>query len=404
MGVEDLGTRIAPGDAVGLARALVRIDSGNPSLVPGAPGEGAIAQFLARVLRAWGMNVELHEVAPGRPNVVAHLGGGGGGRSLMFNGHLDVVGVDGMVHPPFDADERDGRLFGRGSSDMKAGVAAMCAAAARAAADGGLPGQIIVAAVVDEEFESLGTRALVARGTRADAAIVTEPTRLAIMPAHKGFVWLDVALRGRAAHGSRWDIGIDAIRHAGLLLAELDRIDTEVLPAREHPLLGRPSVHASLIEGGAGMSTYPERCLLRLERRTIPGERLADVVAEVEGACARVRARRPTFAADVTVGVTQSPSDVETGAPIVRALDAALRACGEAVRVEGMSAWTDAAILNDAGIPAVCFGPGDITLAHAAEEYVIIDEIERATTVLTGLARQWCGRTTDADGHPAWPN
>jgi acetylornithine deacetylase len=399
--IADAGARIAPGDSVALTRALVQIDSGNPSLVPGAPGEGAIARFLARVLQSWGLTVELHEAAPGRPNVVARIGTGRG-RSLMFNGHLDVVGVDGMIHPPFDAEERDGRLFGRGSSDMKAGVAAMCAAAARAAADGALPGEIVVTAVVDEEFESLGTRALVARGVRADAAIVTEPTKLAIMPAHKGFVWLDVLLQGRAAHGSRWDIGVDAIRHAGLLLAELDRIDSEVLPARRHPLLGRPSVHASLIEGGAGMSTYPERCLLRLERRTLPGEDVEDVVAEIEAACARVRARRPTFAADVTVGVTQSPSDVETDAPIVRALDAALRRCGEAVRVDGMSAWTDAAILNDAGIPAVCFGPGDITLAHAAEEYVIIDEIERATTVLTSLARQWCGRTTDAHADAAW--
>jgi acetylornithine deacetylase len=404
VGLADAGGHIAPGDAVALTRALVRIDSGNPSLVRGAPGEGTVARLLAGVLQSWGLRVELQEAAPGRPNVVARIGMGRGGRSLMFNGHLDVVGVDGMTHPPFDAEERDGRLFGRGSSDMKAGVAAMCAAAARAAADGGLRGEIVVTAVVDEEFESLGTRALVASGVRADAAIVTEPTKLAIMPAHKGFVWLDVALRGRAAHGSRWDIGIDAIRHAGLLLAELDRIDSEVLPARGHPLLGRPSVHASLIEGGAGMSTYPERCLLRLERRTIPGERVADVVAEVEAACARIRARRPTFAAEVALGVTQSPSDVETDAPVVHALDAALRACGESVRIEGMSAWTDAAILNDAGIPAVCFGPGDITLAHAAEEYVIIDEIERATAVLTSLARQWCGGTTDADADGAWPS
>ncbi|MDQ3949262.1 MAG: ArgE/DapE family deacylase [Gemmatimonadota bacterium] len=387
-----------------MTRALVRVDSRNPTLVAGAPGEATIAQLLAGVLDAWGFRVELQEAAPGRPNVVARIGAARGGRSLMFNGHLDVVGVDGMVHAPFEADERGGRLFGRGASDMKAGVAAMCAAAARAAAGGQLGGEVIVTAVVDEEFESLGSRSLVARGVRADAAVVTEPTRLAIMPAHKGFVWLDVALRGRAAHGSRWDIGVDAIRHAGLLLAELDRIDSEVLPARSHPLLGRPSVHASLIEGGAGMSTYPERCLLRLERRTIPGERVADVVAEVEAACERVRARRPTFAAELAVGVTQSPSDVETGAPIVRALDAALDAAGEAVRIEGMSAWTDAAILNDAGIPAICFGPGDIALAHAAEEYVIIDEIERATAVLTGLARQWCGGTTNGDGGAAWHN
>jgi acetylornithine deacetylase len=397
-------SEVAFGDAVALTRALVRVDSRNPTLVAGAAGEAAIAQLLADVLDAWGFRVELQEAAPGRPNVVARIGANRGGRSLMFNGHLDVVGVDGMIHPPFEADVRDGRLFGRGASDMKAGVAAMCAAAARAAADGQLAGEVIVAAVVDEEFESLGARSLVARGVRADAAVVTEPTRLAIMPAHKGFVWLDVTLHGRAAHGSRWDIGIDAIRHAGLLLAELDRIDTEVLPTRDHPLLGRPSVHASLIEGGAGMSTYPERCLVRLERRTIPGEGVADVIAEVEAACARVRARRPTFAAELAVGVCQSPSDVETRAPIVRALDGALRAGGEGVRIEGMSAWTDAAILNAAGIPAICFGPGDIALAHASEEYVIIDEIERATAVLTSLARQWCAGTDNRDGVAAWHN
>jgi acetylornithine deacetylase len=403
VGVTAGGGRISRGDAVELTRALVRVDSRNPSLVASAPGERAAAHLLAGVLESWGFRVELQEAAPGRPNVIGRIGASDGGRTLMFNGHLDVVGVDAMVHAPFDGSERGGRLFGRGASDMKAGVAAMCAAAARAAADGTLGGEVVVAAVVDEEFESLGSRTLVARGVRADAAVVTEPTRLAIMPAHKGFVWLDVTVHGRAAHGSRWDIGVDAIRHAGLLLAELDRLDAEVLPARSHPLLGRPSVHASVIEGGAGMSTYPERCLLRLERRTIPGERVADVVAEIERACACVRARRPIFAADVTVGVTQEPSDVDSGAPIVRALGAALGACGEPARIEGMSAWTDAAILNAAGIPAVCFGPGDIALAHAAEEYVIIEEIERATAVLTTLARAWCGNTAHADVGGAWP-
>jgi acetylornithine deacetylase len=400
--VTDVATRIPVGDAVALTRALVRVDSRNPTLVDGAPGEAAVARLLAGVLETWGFRVELQNAAPGRPNVVARIGRASGGSSLMFNGHLDVVGVDGMTHAPFAGEHRDGRIFGRGASDMKAGVAAMCAAAARAAGDGTLTGEIIVAAVVDEEFESLGTRTLVAHGVRADAAIVTEPTRLAIMPAHKGFVWLDVTIHGRAAHGSRWEIGVDAIRHAGLLLAELDRIDTDDLPLQTHPLLGRPSVHASLIEGGTGMSTYPERCLLRLERRTIPGEQVADVVGEVEAACARVRARRPTFAAELAVGVTQSPSDVAVEAPIVRALDGALRARGEPPRVEGMSAWTDAAILNDAGIPAICFGPGDIGLAHAAEEYVIIEEIERATAVLTELARRWCGSATNGHSTGAW--
>jgi len=382
--------RVARGDAVALTRELVRIDSRNPSLVAGAPGEAAIARTLSEILREWGFRVELQEAAPGRPNVVARVGTAGS-RSLMFNGHLDVVGIEGMTHPAWGDDSRDNsRIYGRGSSDMKSGVAAMCAAAARAV-DSGLAGEIIVAAVVDEEYESAGTRTIVERGIRADAAIVTEPTQLAIMPAHLGFVWIDITTHGRAAHGSRWDLGVDAIRHAGLVLAEIDRLDADELPRRGHPLLGRPSVHASLIDGGTGMSTYPDRCTVRIERRTIPGETPENVRRELEDACAGVAARRPSFRAEVAVTFSQAPSDVAVDAPIVRALGDAIRGQGETVRVEGMTAWTDAALLNTAGIPAICFGPGDIRLAHAAEEYVKIDEIERATEILSRLATQWCG-------------
>jgi acetylornithine deacetylase len=383
---------IESGDAVALTRELVRIDSRNPTLVAGAPGEARVARALAAVLEAWGFRVELRDAVPGRPNVIARVGGARpDSRSLMLNGHLDVVGVEGMVHPPWIATENDGRLFGRGSSDMKAGVAAMCAAAARAvsASGGTLDGEIIIAGVVDEEYSSLGTRALVADGVRADAAIVTEPTKLAIMPAHKGFVWIDVVVQGHAAHGSRWDVGIDAIRYAGLLLAALDAIDSDLLPAREHPLLGRPSLHASTIAGGVGLSTYPDRCQFTIERRTIPGEATAMVLREIEEAFDRVRARRPDLRATAALLFEQPPSDVSLEAPIVRALDGAIRACGEEVNVTGMSAWTDAAILNEAGIPAICFGPGDIALAHAAEEYVRVDEIERATLVLAALAMEW---------------
>jgi acetylornithine deacetylase len=383
---------VARGDAVALTRELVRIDSRNPSLVSGGPGESAVARALADVLRAWGFRVDVVEVAPGRPNVIARVGKTGG-RTLMFNGHLDVVGVEGMVHPPFHAAEADGRLYGRGSCDMKAGVAAMCAAAVRAI-DAGLAGEIIVAAVADEEFESIGTRALVESGVRAEAAIVTEPTGLAIMPSHLGFVWADAEFRGRAAHGSRWELGVDAIRHAGLFLGELDRYDAEVLSTRSHVLLGRPSVHASTIEGGSGMSTYPDRCLVRLERRTIPGETPDQVVSELRALldCVRPMVERRGKALTATVERTfaQEPSDVAIDAPVVGALERALREVGETVRIEGMTAWTDAAVLNAAGIPAICFGPGDISLAHAAEEYVPIDEIERATRVLTALAQSWC--------------
>ena len=379
---------IEPGDAVALTEALVRQDSRNPSLVPDAPGERAAARLLADVLRAWGFRAELVEVAPGRPNVVARVGAGSG-PSLMLNGHLDVVGTQGMTHAPFDAAERDGRLYARGATDMKGGVAAMCAAAWRAAQQGALGGEVVVAAVADEEWASIGTRDLLARGIRADAAVVTEPTRLAVCPAHRGFAWLDVTVHGRAAHGSRYDIGVDAILLAGLLLAELDVLERELLPTRTHPLLGRPSLHASTVHGGVGASTYPERCVLTLERRTLPGESDAQVLEEVLAAGERVRARRPEFRADVTLGGSQRPLDLPVDAPLVGALGGALRATGEPVRVEGLSCWTDAALLHDAGIPALCFGPGDIALAHADEEWVATDEIERATRVLTALLGMW---------------
>ena len=384
---------VARGDAVGLTRALVRIDSRNPSLVPGGPGESNVARELADVLRAWGFRVEIVEAAPGRPSVLARIGKPGA-RSLMFNGHLDVVGIEGMTHEPWSAESNghDDRMYGRGSADMKGGVAAMCAAAARAADS--LEGEVVITAVADEEFESIGTRSLVDRGIRADAAIVTEPTQLAIMPAHLGFVWLDVTTHGRAAHGSRWDLGVDAIRHAGLFLAELDRLDSDELPRRTHPLLGRPSVHASLIEGGTGMSTYPDKCVMRIERRTIPGEAPAQVARELETVCERVAAHTANFRGEVAETFAQPPSDVAVDAPIVRALSAALADSHEETRIAGMTAWTDAALLNDAGIPAICFGPGDIRLAHAAEEWIPIAEIERATAVLTRLATSWCAQKT----------
>lgn len=380
---------IPRGDSLALLRRLVAIDSRNPSLVPGGPGEGEVARALGEVMRTWGFDVTLQEVAPGRLNVIARGGRPGAGRSLLFNGHLDVVGTDGMVHAPFACEEREGRLFGRGSCDMKGGVAAMCAAAARAV-DAGLGGEIIVAAVADEEFESIGTRGIVASGVHADAAIVTEPTRLAINPAHRGFTWVELEFRGRAAHGSRYDLGIDAVSHAGLVLAELHQVQRDVLVHRTHPLLGRASLHAAMIEGGSGWSTYADRCTVRVERRTLPGERTADVIREFEAACERARTRAGD-PMDVSVRhvFTQVPSDVAVDAPIVRALEGALRAEGEPVCVEGMTAWTDAAILNDAGIPAICYGPGDITLAHSAEEWVPLDEVERATRVLTRLARDW---------------
>jgi len=377
-----------PLDPVALTEALVAVDSRNPSLVPGAPGERAVATLLADILSGWGFAVSVDEVAAGRPNVVARIGPVGR-TPLVLNGHLDVVGTEGMTHAPFTATRRDGDLYARGASDMKGGIAAMCVAAARAAARGALHSEIIIAAVCDEEYESIGTRALLTRGLRATGAIVTEPTRCAVVPAHKGFAWVEVAFTGRAAHGSRYDVGVDAVRHAGLLLAALDRHEREVLTTRTHPLLGRASLHASMIEGGTGWSTYAEHCRLRIERRTLPGE-AADVgLAEVQVLLDALRDERAEVQATSTLVCAQPPLDIASDAPLVAAVQRAAQQQGLPGALEGLSCWTDAALFAAAGIPAVCFGPGDIARAHAATEWVEVSQLEQAAAVLESVCGAW---------------
>jgi acetylornithine deacetylase len=377
-----------PLDPIALTAELVAIDSRNPDLVPGAPGEAAVAHRLGEILAGWGFAVSVDEVAPGRPNLIARIGPTG--RSpLLLNGHLDVVGTEDMVHAPFEPVRRDGRLYGRGSNDMKGGVAAMCVAAARAAARGALASEIIITAVCDEEYRSIGTSALIAGGLHATAAIVTEPTRLAVCPAHKGFVWFDVALHGHAAHGSRPDVGVDAIAHAGLLLSALVTHEEDVLRQRTHALLGHPSAHAATISGGTGWSTYPAHCHLQVERRTIPGETGEVAHAELEALCDGIARARPSFRADIVCHTVQPPNDVPVSAPVVVALQSALSAAGLPPSVDGLSCWTDAALLTAAGIPAVCFGPGDIARAHGAEEWIAESELEIATDVLERVCGAW---------------
>ena len=273
--------------SISLLRDLVAIDSVNPSLVSGAAGEAQIADAIASHMRGLGLDVEVQEAAPGRPNVIGVLEGSRPGRALMFCGHTDTVGVAGM-NAPFRPEERDGRVYGRGAQDMKGGVAAMIDAARVARERGFDCGRLIVAAVVDEEFGSIGADALVTRW-KADGAVVTEPTDLQIGIAHKGFAWASVETRGRAAHGSRPRDGRDAILRMGRVLQRIERLDRDLQSRPAHPLLGTASVHASIIEGGRELSSYPDLCRLQLERRTVPGETGATFRAETE---AVLRSRR----------------------------------------------------------------------------------------------------------------
>ena len=360
-----------------LAR-LIEIESINPALVPTGSGEAEIAAFAAGWLESRGLVARVDEVAPGRANAIATARGTGGGRSLLLCAHVDTVGVEGM-QAPFDPRVDGDRMHGRGSFDMKGGVAAVMAAAA-AAAGAGLRGDVIVALVCDEEHESIGAEHA-ARGITADAAIVTEPTDLEVCVAHKGFVWLDVETAGVAAHGSRPDLGVDAIAAMGGVLVGLSRLGSELAGSRPHPILGTGSVHASLIEGGQELSSYPERCLLRIERRTVPGETLADVERQIAGIAGGALVRS-TF--------ERAPFDVATDAPIVDAVRRhAVTVLGREPATIGHAAWMDAAVLSAAGIPTVVFGPSGAG-AHAVEEWVDVSSVERCAEVLEAVAREWC--------------
>lgn len=371
-----------------LLRDLVAIDSVNPTLVPGAAGEGRIAQAVAAEMRSVGLSVDVAEVAPGRPNVVGVLDGRAPGRSLMFCGHIDTVGVQGMA-APFDPIERDGRLYGRGSQDMKGGVAAMIGAAGQLAARGGLDrGRVVVAAVIDEEHASLGADALVTRW-RADAAVVTEPTDLAIAVAHKGFEWVEVVADGRAAHGSRPEDGRDAILRMGRVLTRLEALDRSLQSRPAHPLLGAPSLHASLIDGGRELSSYPDRCELQVERRTVPGERWQVALSEIEEILGALRREDPTFGAGARFVFGRLPYEIDPDHELPRALASAVERVGRAPRRAGMSFWTDAAVLGHAGIPSVLFGPGGAGL-HSTEEFVRVDEVIACRDALAELARAFC--------------
>ncbi len=374
-----------------LLKDLIRIPSVNPDLVPGGNGEGQIARFLGGYMEAMGLSVRYQEVVPGRLNAIGVLKGTGGGRSLMLNGHIDTVGTEGMAIRPLDPVLEGDRLYGRGSFDMKGGVAAMVEAV-NALVDSGvrLKGDVVLACVCDEEYASKGTEA-VAKEYRTGAAIVTEPTANKVCVAHKGFAWIEVEVLGKAAHGSLpWE-GVDAIMGAGKFLSELDHYARETLTEKRHPLLGSPSIHASLIEGGSNLSTYPARCVVRLERRTIPGEDRETVQREMDFVLRCVKEKDPRFEARAEVFFARPPFEVSTEEPLVEAVSQAAReVLGAEAEYVGSHPWLDSAILAGAGIPTVIIGP-DGYGAHGAVEYVSFSSVVQTAKILFSAIRKIAG-------------
>jgi acetylornithine deacetylase len=393
---------INPERTISLLRHMVQIDSVNPSLVPGAKGEMELAQYIARILADGRIEVELTEIAPGRPNLIARLRGVGAGRTLILNGHLDTVSVAGMKDP-FSATIQDGKMFGRGTLDMKGGLAAgMSAMLALHEAAVPLAGDLVLACVADEEYASIGTEAM-AKEITGDGCIVLEPTgpRSAapglsrVTVAHGGFVWAEIETEGIAAHGSMPSRGVDAIVKMGHILTEVADLSRRLpreksfVPPLAQEVTMRPSVHASLIEGGRELSSYPDRCLLTIERRLIPGEAVEDVEAELGNILKEAGAGDPDFKAQQRITFAREPWQASDG-DLLSILDQAFtRETGHALERTTMAGWTDASITEDAGIPTLIFGPaGDG--AHALVEFVNIESVLTCARVLTQTAMVFC--------------
>jgi acetylornithine deacetylase len=290
---------------------------------------------------------------------------------------------------PFNPVERDGRLFGRGAQDMKGGVAAMIDAARLVVDRGGLSsGQLIVAAVVDEEHSSIGADALV-KSWRADAAVVTEPTDLAIAIGHKGFAWVEIEVFGKAAHGSRPADGIDAIVRLGRVLSRLEALDVDLQAQPPHPLMSTGSLHASFVTGGRELSSYPDHAVLQIERRTLPAEPESTALAEVQRILDGLASEDPTFRGAARTMFSRPAYELPADDALPQRLAEALRAVGGTPRVVGASFWTDAAVLAHAGTPAVLFGPGGAGL-HSTEEYVNVKDVLVCRDALADLGGRFC--------------
>jgi acetylornithine deacetylase len=373
---------------------LVRINSINPTLAAGAPGEREIAGFIAESLRSAGLETEVFEPAPGRTTVLGRLAGARGGRSLMLNAHSDTVDVAGMAEP-FSGAIRNGKLYGRGSYDMKGSLAAGMAAA-KALVDAGLRlgGDLLVAAVADEEYGSLGTSDLInhikMNGVKLDGAIVTEPTALEICLAHKGYLWIQVEVTGRAAHGSRFELGIDANMKMGHFLAQLSLLERELRARSPHALVGPPSLHAAMLSGGTGLSTYAPSSTVQIERRTVPGETEAQAIAEIQAIVDSLQTADPDFHATVRPFFNRDPFEVSPDARIVKAVDrAAAKVLGRPARHIGDTPWMDAALLQAAGVETVVCGASGAG-AHSDVEWVDLESVIKLAEILAEAAVDYC--------------
>ena len=381
---------VSTDDAVTLTQTLVQINSANPSMGSiSGPGETAIASYIAAWLEH--RDLESHWIEPtkGRPSVIGVSRGTGGGKSLMFNGHIDTVTLAGYEGDPLSGKIEHGKLYGRGAADMKCGVAAAMIALANSKSLN-LRGDVVFAGVADEEDLSIGTEDILKAGWRADGAIVNEPTDLCVVNSHKGFVWLEVDVHGVAAHGSRADLGVDAIAKAGHFLAELDRYAKRLHESNSESPVGPPTIHASLIKGGEEASSYPALCSITLERRTIVGETASSIEQEIKEILESTRARIDGFSFSLRVTASrpalEKPHDTSFCDLVCEEVGTAM---GELATVKAEPYWTDCALLAAESIPTLLWGPIGAGL-HAKEEWADVESIRTVTRALTSIAGRFC--------------
>lgn len=382
--------RVPSNTTLNILKRLVRINSVNPDVGEG-PGEGKIAEEIAELLESSGLEVQTQRLPGGRCNVIGILRGKGGGKSLMLNGHMDTVGVNNMEVPPFDPSMRDGNLYGRGSCDMKGGLAGIISAAKALASSGmGLKGDLYVSGVADEEYASIGTEKLVER-YKTDGVVVGEPTRMGVGIAHMGYLWLDVETRGRSAHGSVPEKGHDAIVDMARIINGIEEEKIE-LRKKRHPLLGSPKIHTSSVTGGQAWSVVPDYCHLKVERRTLPGERARNGIEEMRRIIRKVKSRYPGVGAKTKLNFERPPFQVERTTQLASSIAQASALVTTASSFVGVPYWSDASIFLEKGkMDTVLFGPGDINHAHSPLEYVPIDEVEKSAQVYAQTAVSYCG-------------
>jgi succinyl-diaminopimelate desuccinylase len=397
--VADVLARVDPDELTALTRDLVRI----PSVVrPGEPGatEAAVAAHVERWLRAEGFAVETHEVAPGRPNVLAAIGDRHAGPTLLLEGHTDVV-TEGDArewrHPPFGGDVVDGRLYGRGSADMKGGLAAaMIAAAAIRRSGAPLGGRLVVGALVDEEGDMLGARHLctTALGRELSAAIICEPEQNELCLEQRGVVWARVTARGRMAHGAMPEAGANPITALGAVLREAPALERRLRRlCRRSPHLRPPTVTPTIaqapVQGVPQSNVIPSTAQATLDVRLTPGPDADAVAKEIDLACQRAMDACPGVTVEwQPVNGFRMATRVERGEPLVRALSRAVRqATGRPPRFGGVPGSTDGTILRSTlGIPIVTCGPGDRLIPHQIDEYVSVVELVDAARIYVAAA------------------